>query len=40
MQEQRQRAKSARKAGVIDKEALDTYRAIVAEHGTTEFTGR
>ncbi|HEX4906198.1 MAG TPA: alanine--tRNA ligase [Acidimicrobiales bacterium] len=40
MQEQRQRAKSARKAGVIDKEALDTYRAIVGEHGTTEFTGR
>jgi alanyl-tRNA synthetase len=40
MQEQRQRAKAARKAGVIDKEALDTYRAIVAEHGTTEFTGR
>ena len=40
MHEQRQRAKSARKAGVIDKEALDTYRAIVAEHGTTEFTGR
>jgi alanyl-tRNA synthetase len=40
MQEQRQRAKAARKAGVIDKEALDQYRAIVAEHGTTEFTGR
>src|SRR3954451_4251177 len=40
MQEQRQRAKAARKAGVIDKEALDTYRAIVTEHGTTEFTGR
>ena len=40
MAAQRQRAKSARKAGVIDKEALDTYRAIVAEHGTTEFTGR
>ncbi|MEA3019678.1 MAG: alanyl-tRNA synthetase [Actinomycetota bacterium] len=40
MQEQRQRAKSARKAGVIDKDALDTYRAITAEHGTTEFTGR
>src|SRR5258705_11634449 len=40
MQEQRARAKAARKAGVIDKEALDQYRAIVAEHGTTEFTGR
>jgi alanyl-tRNA synthetase len=40
MQEQRQRAKAARKAGVIDKEALDAYRAIVAEHGTTDFTGR
>ena len=39
MQEQRQRAKSARKAGVIDKGALDTYRAIVLEHGATEFTG-
>jgi alanyl-tRNA synthetase len=40
MAEQRQRAKAARKAGVIDKEALDAYRAIAAEHGTTEFTGR
>ena len=40
MDEQRQRAKSARKAGVIDKASLDGYRAIVAEHGTTEFTGR
>ncbi|MEN3273085.1 MAG: alanyl-tRNA synthetase [Actinomycetota bacterium] len=40
MQEQRQRGKSARKAGVIDKEALDQYRAIVADNGTTEFTGR
>jgi alanyl-tRNA synthetase len=40
MDAQRQRAKSARKAGVIDKEALDTYRALATEHGTTEFTGR
>ncbi|HYD10326.1 MAG TPA: alanine--tRNA ligase, partial [Acidimicrobiales bacterium] len=40
MQAQRQRAKAARKAGVIDKEALDAYRALAAEHGTTEFTGR
>ena len=40
MDAQRQRAKSARKAGIIDKEALDTYRALAAEHGTTEFTGR
>jgi len=40
MDAQRQRAKAARKAGVIDKEALDAYRAIAAEHGTTEFTGR
>ena len=40
MAAQRERAKAARKAGVIDKDALDAYRAIAAEHGTTEFTGR
>jgi alanyl-tRNA synthetase len=40
MAEQRQRAKSARKAGVIDKDAIDTYRALSEEHGTTAFTGR
>ena len=40
MTAQRTRAKAARKAGVIDKDALETYRAIVGEHGTTEFTGR
>jgi len=40
MEAQRARAKAARKAGVIDKEALDAYRALAAEHGTTEFTGR
>jgi alanyl-tRNA synthetase len=40
MAEQRARAKAARKAGVIDKEALDAYRTLAEEHGTTVFTGR
>jgi alanyl-tRNA synthetase len=40
MDQQRQRAKGARKSNVIDREVLETYRSIVEEHGTTEFTGR
>ena len=40
MEAQKQRSKGSQPKSVIDKEVLDTYRSIVEEHGTTEFTGR
>ncbi|HEY1279832.1 MAG TPA: alanine--tRNA ligase, partial [Acidimicrobiales bacterium] len=39
MAEQRRRAKEARKAEGVDDERIDTYRELVEQFGTTEFTG-
>ncbi|MFM1790017.1 MAG: hypothetical protein RLZZ526_344, partial [Actinomycetota bacterium] len=39
MQEQRRRAKEARKAGRSDEDRVETYRAIMEKHGTTDFVG-
>jgi alanyl-tRNA synthetase len=39
MAAQRERAKAARAAGVVDDERLGRYRDIVEQHGTTEFVG-
>jgi alanyl-tRNA synthetase len=39
MAEQRRRAKDARKADGVDDERVDTYRELVEQFGTTEFTG-
>ena len=39
MNEQRVRAKSARKAGRSDEDRVVLYREIMEEHGTTEFVG-
>lgn len=39
MQQQRTRAKDARKTGRADADRVDTYRHIMEEHGTTEFVG-
>ncbi len=39
MNEQRRRAKDARKAAGVDDERIDTYRELVEQFGTTEFTG-
>ena len=39
MNEQRVRAKSARKAGRTDEDRVVLYREIMEEHGTTEFVG-
>jgi alanyl-tRNA synthetase len=39
MAEQRRRAKAARKAEGVDDERVDTYRELVEQFGTTEFTG-
>src|SRR5205085_2342559 len=39
MREQRQRAKAARKVTTLTEGGDAFYRELVAEHGTTEFTG-
>jgi alanyl-tRNA synthetase len=39
MNEQRVRAKSARKSGRSDEDRVVVYREIMEEHGTTEFVG-
>ena len=39
MQEQRRRAKEARKAGRSDEDRVETYRSIMEAHGTTTFVG-
>ena len=39
MQEQRRRAKEARKAGRSDEDRVETYRSIMEAHGTTNFVG-
>ena len=39
MQEQRRRAKDARKAGRSDEDRVETYRGIMERHGTTNFVG-
>jgi len=39
MQEQRRRAKDARKTGRSDEDRVETYREIMEKHGTTNFVG-
>ena len=39
MQEQRRRAKEARRSGRADEDRVETYRAILEQHGTTNFVG-
>lgn len=39
MQEQRRRAKEARRTGRSDEDRVETYRAIMEAHGTTNFVG-
>ena len=39
MSQQRERAKAARKSGAVDDEAVDRYRELVEQFGTTEFVG-
>jgi alanyl-tRNA synthetase len=39
MAQQRRRAKEARRAEGVDDERVDTYRELVEQFGTTEFTG-
>ena len=39
MQEQRRRAKDARKSGRADEDRVESYREIVEKHGTTNFVG-
>jgi len=36
---QRKRARDARKAGEVDDDRVDSYRELVEQFGTTEFTG-
>jgi alanyl-tRNA synthetase len=39
MQEQRTRAKAARKGANVDEDRVDLYREVMENFGTTEFTG-
>ena len=39
MQQQRTRAKDARKDGRIDEDRVEIYREILEQHGTTDFVG-
>ena len=39
MQEQRTRAKEARKGANVDEDRVDLYREVMEQFGTTEFTG-
>jgi len=39
MQEQRRRAKEARKSGRADGDRVEAYRAVMEQHGTTGFVG-
>lgn len=39
MQQQRTRAKDARKDGRVDEDRVEIYREILEQHGTTEFVG-
>jgi alanyl-tRNA synthetase len=39
MQQQRTRAKAARKGAAVDEDRVDTYRELIEQFGTTEFTG-
>ena len=39
MQEQRSRAKAARKGATVDEDRVDLYREVMENFGTTEFTG-
>jgi alanyl-tRNA synthetase len=39
MQEQRTRAKDARKGANVDEDRVDLYREVMEQFGTTEFTG-
>jgi alanyl-tRNA synthetase len=39
MSAQRKRAKSARKGAVVDASSVESYRAVMEQHGTTTFVG-
>ena len=39
MQEQRRRAKEARRSGRADEDRVESYRAVMEQHGTTDFVG-
>lgn len=39
MSAQRKRAKSARKGSAVDASSVESYRAVMEEHGTTTFVG-
>jgi alanyl-tRNA synthetase len=39
MQEQRRRAKEARRSGRTDEDRVESYRAVMEQHGTTDFVG-
>ena len=39
MAEQRRRAKEARKSGRTDEDRVESYRAVMEQHGTTNFVG-
>jgi alanyl-tRNA synthetase len=39
MSAQRKRAKSARKGSAVDASSVESYRAVMEQHGTTTFVG-